>query len=160
MDGSSAFTPSVLEKWRKPENLLPGLALITLAAVGWAYVAYQAASMGSMRSVVGGMAMGGIEGIALFLFAWAVMMVAMMIPATLPLILLYRHLARKRLRPAQARIGTAILLVGYLVVWAAAGLPVYAYNSLSAVAGSLTAVLPALLLIVAYREERTGPHLA
>ena len=148
MDGSSAFTPSVLEKWRKRENLLPGLALIALAAAGWAYVAYQAASMGSMRSVVGGMAMGGIEGIALFLCAWAVMMVAMMIPATLPLILLYRHLARKRLRPAQAQIGTAILLVGYLVVWATAGLPVYAYNSVSSVAGSSTTVFPALLLIV------------
>ena len=62
MDGSSAFTPSVLEMWRRRENLLPGLALIALAAAGWAYVAYQAASMGSMRSAVGGMAMGGIEG--------------------------------------------------------------------------------------------------
>jgi predicted metal-binding membrane protein len=76
------------------------------------------------------------------------MMVAMMIPATLPLILLYRHLARKRLRPAQARIGTAILLVGYVVVWAGAGLPVFVYNAFSSAAGSLAAVLPALLLIV------------
>ena len=148
MDSSSAFTPSVLEMWRKRENLLPGLALIALAAAGWAYVAYQATSMGSMRSAVGGMAMGGIEGIALFLSAWAVMMVAMMIPATLPLILLYRHLARQRLSQAQARIGTAILLVGYVAVWAIAGLPVFAYNVLSSAAGSLGAVLPALLLIV------------
>ena len=104
--------------------------------------------MGSMRSVVGGMAMGGIEGIALFLSAWAVMMVAMMVPATLPLILLYRHLARQRLSQAQARIGTVILLVGYVAVWASAGLPVYAYNSFSSAAGSLGAVLPALLLII------------
>jgi predicted metal-binding membrane protein len=148
MDSSSAFTPSVLEIWRKRENLLPGLALIGLAASGWAYVAYQAASMESMQSAVGGMAIGGIEGIFLFLFSWAVMMVAMMIPATLPLILLYRHLARKRLRPPQARIGTAILLVGYVAVWAGAGLPVYAYNAFSSAAGSLAAVLPALLLIV------------
>jgi predicted metal-binding membrane protein len=76
------------------------------------------------------------------------MMVAMMIPATLPLILLYHHLARKRLRPAQARISTAILLVGYVVVWASAGLPVFVYNAFSSAAGSLAAVLPALLLIV------------
>lgn len=148
MDGSSAFTPSVLEIWRKRENLLPGLALIALAAAGWAYVAYQAVSMGSVKSAVSGMAMGGIEGMPLFLFSWAVMMVAMMIPATLPLILLYRHLARKRLRPAQARIGTTTLLVGYVVVWAGAGLPVFAYNALSGAAGSLATVLPALLLIV------------
>ena len=90
MDGSSAFTPSVMEEWRRRENLLPGLALIALAAAGWAYVAYQAVSMGSLQSAVGTMAMGGIEGIVPFLFGWTVMMVAMMVPATLPLILLYR----------------------------------------------------------------------
>jgi predicted metal-binding membrane protein len=148
VDSSSAFTPSVLERWRRRENLLPGLALIALAAAGWAYVAYQAASMGSMRSAVGGMAMGGIGGAVAFLSAWAAMMVAMMVPATLPLILLYRAIARTRLSPTRARIGMAVLLVGYLAVWAAVGLPVYAYNSLSSAAGSLAAVLPALLLIV------------
>ena len=148
MDSSSAFTPSVLEMWRRRENLLPGLLLIALAAAGWAYVAYQAASMGSMPSVVGGMAMGGIGGAALFLSGWTAMMVAMMVPATLPLILLYRHLARKRLGPARSRIGTVLLLVGYVAVWAVAGLPVFAYNVFSSTVGSLAAVLPALLLIV------------
>ncbi len=76
------------------------------------------------------------------------MMVAMMVPATLPLILLYRTLARKRLGPTGAQIGTAILLASYVTVWAIVGLPVYAYNLLSSATGSLTAVLPALLLIV------------
>jgi predicted metal-binding membrane protein len=148
VDGGSAFTPSVLGEWRRRENLLPGLALIALAAAGWAYSAYQTASMGSMRGTVGAMATGGIGGIALFLSSWAVMVVAMMVPATLPLILLYRHLARKRLSPAQARIGTVILLLSYVVVWTVAGLPVYAYNVLVGAAGSLAAVLPASLLIV------------
>lgn len=148
MDGSSAFTPSVLEGWRRRENLLPGLALIALALAGWAYVAYQAASMGSMRSAVGGMAMGGIEGIVLFLSSWAVMMVAMMIPATLPLILLYRHMTYQRLGAARARVGMALLLLGYVAVWASAGLPVYAYNSFASDTDSLAAVVPASLLIV------------
>ena len=71
MDSSSAFAPAVLERWRRRENLLPGLALMALAAVGWAYVAYQAASTGSMHSVaMGGMEMGGIGEAALFLLAW------------------------------------------------------------------------------------------
>ncbi len=149
MDSSSAFTPSVLERWRRRENLLPGLALVALAAAGWAYVGYQAASIGSMSTAVGGMAMGGLGGILLFLPAWVVMMVAMMVPATLPLILLYRTIARKRLGgPARARAGTGILLLGYVAVWAIAGVPVYAYDSLSDAAGSLAAVLPASLLIV------------
>ena len=38
--------------------------------------------------------------------------------------------------------------MGYVAVWAVAGLPVFAYNVFSGAAGSLAAVLPALLLIV------------
>lgn len=93
-------------------------------------------------------AMSGIGGAVLFLSAWAVMMVAMMVPATLPLILLYSTIARNRLSQGRARVGMLILLVGYIAVWSAAGLPVYAYNTLAGAAGSLTVVLPALLLIV------------
>jgi diguanylate cyclase (GGDEF)-like protein len=144
----SAFTPSVLQRWRRRENLLLGLVLIALAAVGWAYVAYQAAAMGSMASALGGMQMGSKGEAALFLLAWTAMIVAMMVPATLPLILLYRTIARNRLSLLRARAGVVSLLVGYIAVWAMAGLPVYAYNSLAGVAGSLAAVVPALLLIV------------
>jgi predicted metal-binding membrane protein len=133
---------------RRRENLLPALALMALALVGWAYVAHQAASMGSMQSAMGFMAMSGIGGIVLFLPAWTGMMVAMMVPATLPLILLYRAIARNRLSLVQAQVGMVTLLVGYIAVWASAGLPVYAYNSLAGAAGSLAALLPALLLIV------------
>jgi predicted metal-binding membrane protein len=149
MESSSAFAPAVLERWRRRENLLPGLALMALAAVGWAYVAYQAASMGSMQSAaMGGMEMGGIGEAALFLLAWTAMMVAMMVPATLPLILLYRTIARNRLSLLRARAGVVIVLLGYIAVWALAGLPVYAYNSLAGAAGSLAALLTAFGLII------------
>jgi predicted metal-binding membrane protein len=122
---------------------------MAFAAVGWAYVAYQAASMGSMQSAaMGGMEMGGIGEAALFLLAWTAMMVAMMVPATLPLILLYRTIARNRLSLLRARAGVVIVLLGYIAVWTLAGLPVYAYNSLAAAAGSLAAPLSALLLIM------------
>jgi predicted metal-binding membrane protein len=146
---SSALAPAGLQRWGQRKNLLPGLALVALAAVGWAYVAYQAASMGSMQSAMGGMEMRGIgEEAALFFLVWTAMMVAMMVPATLPLILLYRTIARNRLSLVRARVGMVTLLVGYIAVWAAAGLPVYAYDSLAGATGSLAAVLPALLLIV------------
>ena len=114
MDSSSAFAPAVLQRWRRRENLLPGLALMALAAVGWAYVAYQAASMGSMQSAaMGGMEMRGIgEEAALFFLVWTAMMVAMMVPATLPLILLYRTIARNRLSLLRARAGVVMVLLG------------------------------------------------
>jgi predicted metal-binding membrane protein len=84
VDDSSAFTPTVLERWLRRENVLPGLTLIALTAAGWTYVAYHAASMETMGSAMAGMVMGGIGGTVLFLSAWAMMMVAMMVPATLP----------------------------------------------------------------------------
>jgi predicted metal-binding membrane protein len=149
MEHASAFAPSVLERWSRRENLLPGLALVALAGAGWAYIAYQAASMGSMRSAVGGMAMmGGIGGAVAFLSGWTAMMVAMMVPATLPLILLYRTIARNRLSPQRARVGMVSLLAGYVALWAATGLPVYAYTLFAERVGSLANVLPALLLVV------------
>jgi predicted metal-binding membrane protein len=141
---SSAFAPTVLQSWSQRQNLLPGLALVALAAAGWVYVAYQPSSMGSM----GNMVMDGTRGGIVFLSGWTAMMMAMMVPATLPLILLYRTIARNRLSPAQSRVGMVVLLTGYLVVWAAAGLPVYAYSLLAEAAGSLATVLPASLLVV------------
>jgi predicted metal-binding membrane protein len=148
VDSSSAFAPSVLERWRRRENLLPGLALMALAVAAWGYVAYQAACTGSMASETGGMVMGGIGEIVLFLSGWTRMMVAMMVPATLPLILLYRTIARNRLSFLRARVGTVTLLAGYVAVWAAAGLPVYAYSLFAKGAVPLATVPPALLLVV------------
>jgi predicted metal-binding membrane protein len=144
-ESSSAFAPAVLKSWSQPENLLPGLALVGLAAAGWAYVAYQSSSMGSTQS----MALDGTGGGVIFLSGWTAMMVAMMVPATLPLILLYRTIAHNRLGSAHARVGMVALLAGYVAVWAVTGMPVYAYARYAEAAGSLASVLPASLLMVA-----------
>jgi predicted metal-binding membrane protein len=141
MEHASAFTPSVLEQWRRRENLLPGIALLVLAVSGWAYIAYQASAMGGARIST----MGGLVPFAL---GWTAMMVAMMVPATLPLILLYRTVARNRLSASRARVGITALLAGYVAVWAAAGLPVYAYALAAETVGRFAAVLPAVLLII------------
>src|SRR5215217_2669511 len=50
--------------------------------------------------------------------------------------------------PSPGAAGVVILLLGYIAVWALAGLPVYAYNSLAGAAGSLAALWSALLLII------------
>jgi predicted metal-binding membrane protein len=136
----SAFAPAVLRGWGQRQNLVPGLGLVVLTAAGWVYVTYQGGSTASMAGGAPG------EG-AVFLAGWTAMMTAMMVPATLPLILLYRTIARRQPGHAQSRIGMVVLLAGYLGVWAAAGTPVYAYSLLAAAAGSLAAVLPALLLV-------------
>jgi predicted metal-binding membrane protein len=147
MEHASAFTPSVLMQWRRRENLLPGLALLMLTVGGWAYIAYQARTMGSMEAM-NGARISTMGGFVPFVLGWTAMMVAMMIPATLPLILLYRIFARNRLSPRQARVGTAALLAGYVVVWIVAGLPVYVYALTAEAVGRLAAVLPAVLLVI------------
>jgi predicted metal-binding membrane protein len=126
---------------------LPGLILAVLAVAGWAYVAYQASTMGGMGAM-GGARISTMGGLVPFVSGWAAMMVAMMVPATLPLILLYRAVARKRLSPVRAGVCTAALLAGYVAVWAAAGLPVYAYALAAENVGRFAAVLPAVLLVM------------
>ena len=138
--GGSAFAPAVRRRWGRRQNLVPGLALAALAAAGWVYVAYHTGSASSMAT-------NGPGAGAVFLAGWTAMMTAMMVPATLPLILLHRTIARSQRRPARSRTGMAALLTGYLGVWAAAGTPVYGYSLLARAAGSLAAVLPALLLV-------------
>jgi predicted metal-binding membrane protein len=147
MEQASAFTPSVLDRWRKRENLLPGLTLLLLTIAGWVYIAYQASTMNSMESMSGAR-ISTMGGFVPFVLGWTAMMVAMMIPATLPLILLYRVVARRRLRPGRARGSIAALLLGYIAVWAIAGLPVYVYALTAEAAGSYAIVLPAVLLVI------------
>ncbi len=147
MGSSSAFAPSTLQQWRRRENLLPGLALLVLAAAGWAYVAYQASAMGAMEATSGAR-ISTMGGFVPFVSGWTAMMVAMMVPATLPLILLYRVFARNRLSPGRARVCTAALLAGYVAVWVVAGLPVYVYALAAEAVGRSAAVLPAVLLVI------------
>ena len=58
----------------------------------------------------------------LFVVGWAVMIVAMMLPTSLPLIATFGALVARRRRPALL---VALVVVGYLVVWTAFGMGVY-----------------------------------
>lgn len=84
----------------------PVLVLSMYALAGLAWWSAASASMPS--------------GLAAFLFGWLVMMSAMMLPALVPVLTLYRRAARR---------GTVapvpVFLTGYLLVWTTAGLPAY-----------------------------------
>ena len=58
-------------------------------------------------------------GAALFTIGWLLMIVAMMLPSSLPLVVLFAALVRRRTRPYRL---VGLLLVGYLLVWTAFGL--------------------------------------
>ena len=87
-------------------------ALLGSAAGAWLVSAEQAASMAG----VGGMAM---VGAGLFLVTWVVMMVAMMFPTVVPMVLTHARVVRSR---GEGIVPTVAFVVGYLMVWTAAGL--------------------------------------
>jgi predicted metal-binding membrane protein len=95
-----------------------GLTAVTLAA--WAGLLAQG-SPG--HSAMGGSISTGFElgALTAFVIAWLFMMAAMMLPSAAPLVLLYRVAG-----PGARAIDTVFLVAGYLIVWAAFGLPVFA----------------------------------
>jgi predicted metal-binding membrane protein len=150
----TAVGPAAPSWWTR-ENVAAGVPLLVVTALAWVYTLHVASmsGMAGMAAMDGGGASGPGQGLIqtadalLFLFGWAVMMIAMMLPAALPLVLLYRAIARKRGSPPQV-VGVAALLAGYVAVWTVAGLPVYGYGQFMASGGPALAVLPGLLLIM------------
>jgi predicted metal-binding membrane protein len=96
-------------------------ALLALSAAAWVATDLRMAGMDAGPGTDPG-------AFGFFLSTWVVMMAAMMLPAVTPMVLAYREIQyERRGHRANASAGnTALLLVGYLLVWAAAGLLAYA----------------------------------
>ncbi len=119
-----------------------GGTLVILSGLAWAWTVAMAA-----------MPECHVLDLASFVVMWTVMMAAMMFPSVIPVVLSYATFARGR--GERATLAAALFVAGYLVVWAALGVPAHAL--LIAVAGVRDAVpavaplLPALggVLLVA-----------
>jgi predicted metal-binding membrane protein len=155
---------SPVSKWVSWENAVAGGGLLLVTLLAWVYVLHPASMTGMAAPAGAGMGMadeasrsvGRAADLILFLFGWGVMMVAMMLPAALPLVLLYRAVAQKRGAARGVTGGMAVLLAGYFAVWTGAGLPVYGYSQLVSGVGPGLAVLPAALLIAGGAYQFTG----
>ena len=118
----------------------PGLAtrevalLLILAAGAWAATLAIARGMTGMTGTMG-------LGLAAFVPIWTLMMAAMMLPSVAPTASLYAKTVRSN---RVARV--AGLVLGYLAVWAAAGLPAY---GLARLTGWLTGQHPSAAHILA-----------
>jgi predicted metal-binding membrane protein len=124
-----------------PLGLLGSLTVLTVAA--WALTLWQTFSMDmpmgiAVRGAMAGMDMEGMEGMAMsgmaadgwslegaavFLALWTVMMAAMMLPAAGPMI--FTFAAAQATRERSVAVPTWIFVAGYILVWAAAGILVY-----------------------------------
>ncbi len=118
----------------------PGLArrevgLLLIAAAGaWAATVVLARGMTGMAGTMG-------LGLAVFVPVWTLMMAAMMLPSVTPTASLYARTVQSN---RTARIG--LLVLGYLAVWAAAGVPAF---GLAWLAGWLTGKHPGAAHVLA-----------
>src|SRR5258708_26043576 len=112
------FTPAHLRVPRRDQAILGGL-LVALAGSAWlALWLWGASPYGRYLRHEGGVGPLPLEA-SLFAAGWVLMIVAMMLPSSLPLVMTFGALVRRRRRPGRL---VLLLLAGYLDVWEAFGL--------------------------------------
>jgi predicted metal-binding membrane protein len=112
------FAPAHLRAPRRDRAILGG-SLVALAAAAWlALWAWEGSPGGHYLGHAGSGGPAPLEA-ALFTAGWILMIVAMMLPSSGPLVMTFGALVRRRSRPD---VLVGLLLAGYLLVWGAFGL--------------------------------------
>ena len=126
----SSAPPDLTSRILRHERALVAATLVALTALGWWYVAAQAAgspaAMGAMRTPPFGA----------LVVMWWLMMAAMMLPSAAPAILLYARVRAMRSRDS-AIAESWVFLAGYLLLW-------LAFSVVAAFAQALTGTSMAL----------------
>ncbi|HXM01072.1 MAG TPA: DUF2182 domain-containing protein [Chthoniobacterales bacterium] len=107
------------------DRLLVGFALAGIAAAAWLYLAHEAerfAATGVCQCaavMIGGpdLAPWSPQALLPLFLMWTEMMLAMMLPAVTPLVLLFSKVARSRAERGQPYVSTAFFVAGYFAVW-------------------------------------------
>lgn len=104
----------------KRERRLVLWAMVSLAALAWAYTLYLGVQHQSMVDTMATpMTMQwSIADVIFMFFMWAVMMFAMMLPSVTPTVLIFGRVREKREVAGQIFAPTGAFVVGYLIVWA------------------------------------------
>ena len=106
--------------WRREQTLILA-ALLLLASAAWGAMIWQPTA--TMAHPMGGLTTG--MSAPVFLATWVLMMVAMMFPATLPMVLIFHRVANDRRQKGVAAVPTWVFVAGYLTVWAGFGVAFY-----------------------------------
>ncbi len=132
------------------DRLMVAGLLGILAALAWAYTILQAREMDAMDAAMWrdmAMSMNGMApswtplDTALAFTMWSVMMAAMMLPGTAPMIATFATINRRRRERGAPHVATVIFVAGYLVVWVAFSALATALQWLLQVSGLLTTML-------------------
>lgn len=104
-------------------TVMVGLVVLTWASLlAWGSSPYARFLGHEEIGAVDGFGGGYLAVVALFVAAWTLMTIAMMLPTSLPLVALFHSFVRRR--PAQLRL-VALLIAGYLGVWTLFGAGVH-----------------------------------
>lgn len=150
--------------WRRHAPIWLGLTAIV--ALSWLYLERMnagMADMAGMSGMVGGMAHhamampgAGLDALWLAFVMWGVMMVAMMVPTTVPAVSVFMALTSRRQAAESVSVTTAAYVAGYVATWfgyalllAFAQWALTRAALLSPMATSVSATLSALILISA-----------
>ena len=101
----------------------PGVPVVVIGAIATAWAVAIAAEATGEAALLGHSALIHsrlplVGALGVFVLAWQLMIAAMMLPSSLPLIRLFRFAAAGQARPGRA---TAALIAGYATVWTAFG---------------------------------------
>ncbi len=113
----------MLERILERDRMVILGGVVGLTALAWAYIEYLAwgvRSMGTGMAVemaMPQMQSWGAVDFALMFVMWAVMMVAMMVPSTAPVVLVFAAVNRGRRQQQGPFVPTGAFLLGYMVVW-------------------------------------------
>jgi len=114
-----------LDRRLRRDRAIVGAALLAIALVAWLYLLHLSATMPGMDMAdMPGMAMPRVHAwdlidVVLLFVMWAVMMIAMMVPAAAPMVLTFATVQRQRQAQDRATVPTGVFLLGYALVWTA-----------------------------------------
>jgi predicted metal-binding membrane protein len=112
----------ILTSVLKLDRAIVAFGLAGVAILSWTYLVYMDWGMRHMDAGMGMVIMPAMQhwtarDLVLVFLMWAVMMVAMMLPAASPVILLFAAINRHRNEHQSALAPTGHFLLGYLTVW-------------------------------------------
>jgi predicted metal-binding membrane protein len=93
--------------------------LLILSALAWIFLIWQSSMMSNQMGLTMGM------GALLFIAIWIVMMIAMMFPASAPMILMFSKIYASKREQARPFVPTWVFVSAYLLVWSLCGVVAY-----------------------------------
>jgi predicted metal-binding membrane protein len=111
-----------LQRLPARERIIVLSGLVGCAMLAWIYVLYMSWGMAHMDeaslAIMPRMTNWGAVDLGLVLVMWAVMMAAMMLPSSIPMVLSFAALAHQRRARGLPYVKTSVFVLGYLAVWA------------------------------------------